>query len=171
MDLTGMMLRNANCTLRQVMDGTSHTILLAESAGRPYVYRKSGRVGELATNRVNGGGWCRPASDYGLDGSSTDGSTSPGPCAINCTNGADYVRGGDDKAAVPITIASVGVTPAVSIAYGTFSTSETFAFHPGGANIVFGDGSVHFVAEEVDLNTFSQLVTRKGGEVASLVLD
>ena len=171
-DTTGMLLRNAVCTLRHVLDGTSHTILLAESAGRPYVYRKGqGKVGELATNRVNGGGWCRPASDYGLDGSSSDGSTSPGPCAINCTNGADYVRGGDDKSAVPISIASVGVNPAVTIAYGTFSTSETFAFHPGGANIAFGDGSVHFLAEEVDLNTFSQLVTRKGGEVANIVLD
>ena len=106
-----------------------------------------------------------------LDGSRSDGSTSPGRCAINCTNGADYVRGGDDKSAVPISIASVGVNPAVTIAYGTFSTSETFAFHPGGANIAFGDGSVHFLAEEVDLNTFSQLVTRKGGEVANIVLD
>src|SRR5262249_20633343 len=129
--------------------GTSHTIMLAESAGRPFVYRKTGRVGDLTTNRVNGGGWCRPASDYGLDGSSEDGSTFPGPCAVNCTNGEDYLKGGSDMGVVPIAF------------YGTYSTSETFAFHPGGANVLMGDASVHFIAEGVDMRSFAAMVTRK----------
>src|SRR4051812_23788273 len=45
LDRTGMLLRNSVSTLRHVTDGTSNTILLAESAGRPYVYRKNGRAG------------------------------------------------------------------------------------------------------------------------------
>jgi len=159
-DATGMMLRNAVCTLRHVADGTSHTIMLAESAGRPFVYRKTSRFGELTANRVNGGGWCRPASDYGLDGCTEDGVTFPGPCAVNCTNGEDYLKGGSDMSAVPIPF------------YGTFSTSETFAFHPGGANILMGDASVHFVAEGVDMRSFAAMVTRKAADpVADGVLN
>jgi prepilin-type N-terminal cleavage/methylation domain-containing protein/prepilin-type processing-associated H-X9-DG protein len=155
-DLSPMMLRNTDATLRHVTDGTSHTILLAECAGRPYVYTKHGRVGDLSKNRVNGGGWCRPASEILLDGSSEDGTSFPGPCAINCTNGEDYLKGGtDDRGIVPLQH------------YGTNGTSETFAFHPGGANILFGDGSVHFLNEQIDIRVYARLVTRKGHEPIS----
>jgi prepilin-type N-terminal cleavage/methylation domain-containing protein/prepilin-type processing-associated H-X9-DG protein len=157
-DLSGMLLRNTVCTLKHVTDGTSHTILLAETAGRPYVYRKGARVGDLPTNRVNGGGWCRPASEFSLYGSSDDGTTFPGTCAINCTNGDDYLRGGtNDMSIVPLTLNS--------IAYGTDGTSETYAFHPAGANILFGDGSVQFLSEQISIRVYAKLVTRKGAEV------
>jgi prepilin-type N-terminal cleavage/methylation domain-containing protein/prepilin-type processing-associated H-X9-DG protein len=155
-DKRGMMIRNTVATLRHVTDGTSHTIMLAESAGRPYVWRASGRVGDLTTNRINGGGWCRPASEIGLDGSSYDGTTFPGPCAVNCTNGEDYLKGGsDDKGIVPLAF------------YGTNGTSETFSFHSAGANVLFGDGSVQLVSENVDIRVYARLVTRKGAEVIS----
>jgi prepilin-type N-terminal cleavage/methylation domain-containing protein/prepilin-type processing-associated H-X9-DG protein len=155
-DRTGMLLRNSNSTLRHVTDGTSKTILLAESAGRPYVYRNGAKVGELTSNRVNGGGWCRPASEIGLDGSTADGASFPGPCAINCTNGEDYLKGGsDDKSIVPLPF------------YGTNGTSETYAFHPGGANILFGDASVHFLQEGIDIRVYARMATRKGHEVVS----
>lgn len=155
-DKTGMLARNTISTLKHVSDGTSHTIMLAESAGRPFVWRASGRVGDLATNRLNGGGWCRAASDIGLDGSSYDGTTFPGPCAVNCTNGEDYLKGGsDDKSIVPLPF------------YGAYGTSETFAFHPAGANVLFGDGSVQLISENVDIRIYARLVTRKGGEVIS----
>ncbi|HTM55199.1 MAG TPA: DUF1559 domain-containing protein [Pirellulales bacterium] len=159
LDRTGMLLRNTVATLRHVTDGTSNTILLAESAGRPYVYRKAGRAGDLTANRVNGGGWCRPASEFGLMGSSEDGLQFPGACAINCANGEDYLKGGaDDKGIVPLTFGAP---------YGTNGTSATFAFHPGGANILFGDGSVHFLNDSINIRVYARLVTRKGGEVVS----
>ncbi|MEX2315583.1 MAG: H-X9-DG-CTERM domain-containing protein [Pirellulales bacterium] len=104
--------------------------------------------------RVNGGGWCRPASEFGLDGSSYDGATFPSPCAINCTNGEDI-----GTAAFPYPI------------YGSIGTSETFAFHPGGANILFGDASVHFLSEDIEIRTYAKMVTRKGHEVISEVLE
>jgi prepilin-type processing-associated H-X9-DG protein len=157
-DLTGMLLRNTVCTLKQVTDGTSHTIMLAESAGRPYVFRKGARVGDLTTNRINGGGWCRPASEFSLYGSSTDGVTFPGTCAINCANGDDYLRGGtSDMSIVPLTLSG--------IAYGTDGTGATFAFHPGGANLLMGDGSVQFTADTINIRVYARLVTRKGAEV------
>jgi prepilin-type N-terminal cleavage/methylation domain-containing protein/prepilin-type processing-associated H-X9-DG protein len=155
-DKTGMLLRNTNASLKHVTDGTSHTIMLAESAGRPFVYRSGGRVGELTSHRVNGGGWARPASEIGLDGSSYDGTTFPGPCALNCANGEDYLKaGGDDMGVVPLDF------------YGTNGTSETFAFHPSGANVLFGDGSVHFINEHVEIRVYARLATRKGNETVS----
>ena len=39
-----------------------------------------------------------------------------------------------------------------------------FAFHPGGAHTVFGDGSVKLIARDVTLRVFSALVTRAGNE-------
>ena len=65
-------------------------------------------------------------------GSTPDGATKPGPCAINCTN---------DR--------------------------EVYSFHPGGANAVFADGSVHFLKAGIDIRIFARLVTRAGGEVVS----
>ena len=132
-----------------ISDGTSNTILIAESAGRPTVYRRGVAVGDPQGNppvRVNGGGWARAASDFDLKGSSTDGSAFPGPCAINCTNGKD-----------------VGNTYPDPV-FGTNGTGETYAFHAQGANILFGDGSVRFVRQDIDVVTYAALVTRAGGE-------
>ena len=39
--------------------------------------------------------------------------------------------------------------------------------HPGGANFLFGDGSVRFIKESIDIATFRALGTRAGGEVVS----
>ncbi|MCA9181644.1 MAG: DUF1559 domain-containing protein, partial [Planctomycetales bacterium] len=38
-------------------------------------------------------------------------------------------------------------------------------FHPGGANILLCDGSVHFITESLDRDVFSGLVTKAGQEV------
>ena len=40
--------------------------------------------------------------------------------------------------------------------------------HTGGANFVFMDGHVDFIADSVDINLYRNLSTREGGEVASL---
>jgi prepilin-type N-terminal cleavage/methylation domain-containing protein/prepilin-type processing-associated H-X9-DG protein len=47
------------------------------------------------------------------------------------------------------------------------ANDEIFSYHPGGANVLFGDGSVKFVKESVAVITLRQLVTLKGGEVVS----
>jgi prepilin-type N-terminal cleavage/methylation domain-containing protein/prepilin-type processing-associated H-X9-DG protein len=44
---------------------------------------------------------------------------------------------------------------------------EVFSFHPGGANAVFADGSVHFLKSSMTLRILAALVTRDGGEVVS----
>src|SRR5262249_29582287 len=44
---------------------------------------------------------------------------------------------------------------------------EVYSFHPGGANVVFADGRVHFLKTTIDIRVFARLVTRAGGEIIS----
>jgi prepilin-type N-terminal cleavage/methylation domain-containing protein/prepilin-type processing-associated H-X9-DG protein len=149
-DGKGLLPKNEKPRLRDATDGLSHTIMYAESAGRPYLYRQGKQIGDLSSFRVNAGGWCRPASDFSVDGSSYDGATSPGPCAINCTNGEDFAN-----------------APFPHPYYGTEGTAEAYAFHTGGANVVFGDGSVRLISADINIREFARLVTRAGGEITA----
>ena len=142
--------------MRDCLDGTSKTIAVAESAGRPLVYRGRRRAddstGAFPARRVNAGGWVRPASDFAIDGSTPDGTgfgdTAGVSVALNGTNGE-----------------SVETAPYRGPIYGTEGTGEAFAFHPGGANFTFGDASVRYLASDVSLRVFAALVTRAGGEI------
>jgi prepilin-type processing-associated H-X9-DG protein len=148
----GVLPKNNQPRLADVTDGLSNTIIYGESAGRPYVYRRgSQKFGSLPNNRTNAGGWSRPASDFSVDGSTYDGVSSPGPCAVNCTNGED-----------------VGSSPFPHPYYGTEGTSEAFAFHPNGAMFAFADGSVHFISQDILIREFARLVTRADGGTVQL---
>jgi prepilin-type processing-associated H-X9-DG protein len=128
-------LRNSQLTphfltrLADITDGASQTILITEHAGRPTLWR-AGRLvpGTYAVVAA----WVGGTLTFG-QGSSPDGATQPGPCAINCTN---------DR--------------------------EVYSFHPGGANTVFADGSLHFLNAGIDIRIFARLVTYAGGEVATI---
>jgi prepilin-type N-terminal cleavage/methylation domain-containing protein/prepilin-type processing-associated H-X9-DG protein len=67
----------------ELTDGTSQTILLAEDAGRPRLWR-AGQPGPDQT--VQGAPWAGFNTGIILQGSTADGTERPGPCAINCTN-------------------------------------------------------------------------------------
>jgi prepilin-type processing-associated H-X9-DG protein len=45
------------------------------------------------------------------------------------------------------------------------NNSEVYSFHDSGANVVFADGSVHFLNSNMNLCLLAALVTRAGGEV------
>jgi len=146
--LPGILIRNDVATIAAVTDGLSNTVMVTESAGRPNVYRLGKQFGAPPTDRVNGGGWARPASDLVVKGSTLDGVSVPGPCPFNCTNGLDVNgRGFPD----PV--------------YGTDGTSEAFSFHVNGVNSLLGDGSVRFVTSGISIITWAALATRSGGEV------
>jgi prepilin-type N-terminal cleavage/methylation domain-containing protein/prepilin-type processing-associated H-X9-DG protein len=82
-DSQGVLQPNHMTRLSEITDGTSHTILLAEDAGRPRQWR-AGRSGD--DQLVEGGGWAAVNSGVILQGSAKDGTMRPGSCAINCTN-------------------------------------------------------------------------------------
>ena len=44
---------------------------------------------------------------------------------------------------------------------------EPYSFHPGGVNALFGDGSVHFIKDSVNLMAFRYLLSLNSGEVVS----
>ena len=46
-------------------------------------------------------------------------------------------------------------------------TDEMYSLHPGGANILMGDGSVRFIKQSINLRTWQALSSRAGGEVIS----
>jgi prepilin-type processing-associated H-X9-DG protein len=67
-----------------VTDGTSQTILVTECAGRPQLWRAGRAVPEAYVSPTNGA-WVAGTLIL-FQGSTPDGATRPGPCAINCTN-------------------------------------------------------------------------------------
>jgi prepilin-type N-terminal cleavage/methylation domain-containing protein len=138
--------------LKNATDGLSKTIALVESAGRPHKVIR-GRIinGDVGTpaGRVNGGGWCRPASDLAFKGQRADGSAvgSSAEQAINVTNGE-----------------SVDTATFKGSTYGSEGTSDPYSFHPGIVNAVMGDGSVRTINDNVSIRVFAAMVTRAGNE-------
>jgi prepilin-type processing-associated H-X9-DG protein len=128
-NLKGVMVQNSMTRRRDITDGLSNTLLLAEDAGRPrqWLLRQAG-----PDQTIRGGPWVGATNPISVWGSTPDGVSRPGPCALNCSN--------DD---------------------------EIYSFHPGGANTVFADGSVHFLQTGLTIRILARLVTRAGGEVVS----
>jgi prepilin-type N-terminal cleavage/methylation domain-containing protein/prepilin-type processing-associated H-X9-DG protein len=82
--------------------------------------------------------WANPETQLVIGGCQPSGSTKgtvPGPMAINCTNSAGHFM------------------------------NQVYSFHSQGANVVFADGSVHFLQQSLKLDLLIALVTRGYGEV------
>ena len=47
------------------------------------------------------------------------------------------------------------------------ASQEPFAFHPGGCNVLFGDGSVKFLRESTNVLVLRKIISAAGGEVTS----
>jgi prepilin-type N-terminal cleavage/methylation domain-containing protein len=148
----GFLPKNAALTFSDITDGLSNTIAIFESGGRPLVYRRGPvLVANSPTNAyVNGGGWCRPASDILFYGSDKTGTTTPG-IYINRTNGIDVSASAYGATGYPV--------------YGTEGTSLPFGFHVSGLNVLLGDGSVKFLDEDVNIGIVGALITRNKAAV------
>ena len=78
----GVLNQNHLTRIAEITDGTSQTILITEHAGRPTLWR-AGRP--VSWTYAISAAWVAGTLTFG-QGSSADGTTKPGPCAINCTN-------------------------------------------------------------------------------------
>ncbi len=80
-------------SVSQITDGLSNTILIAEDANRPEYWVKGRRVTDLippfggdGPGIATGGVWADHQKGFGIEGTSPDGNTLIGECAINCNN-------------------------------------------------------------------------------------
>jgi prepilin-type processing-associated H-X9-DG protein len=157
---------NTQHNFSQIKDGLSNTLAVVESAGRPYLYQKGVSKGNTISPQasaigVNGGGWARPASDFSFGAASKDGTqTGPtlasltGAVAINATNGGEALSQYDTAAGTPN--------------YFVYGSSQPYSFHTAGANVLFGDGRVQLISNEVTVPVFAALVTVSGSTAEAI---
>ena len=150
-------LKQGKTAIAEITDGTSNTIMIAEDAGRdprsisPYT-RGGGNAPNPGINVYNPADaslplrfwrWAEADNSFGVSGQVNN----PNAALDNC--GTPWQT----------TCAVAGNNAG--------NNDEIFSFHPGGANAVFGDGSVRFLKSTTNILVLRQIVTLNGGEVVS----
>jgi prepilin-type processing-associated H-X9-DG protein len=123
-----------------VTDGTSNTMMLAECAGRNrrFILGREVSAPEVPEATWTNGPWANPNTRINIGG--FDPSWRPGQPLP--ANGPCVVNCINDK--------------------------EIYAFHSGGANVVFGDGSVRFLKQTITVDIVLSLLTRARGETVAM---
>jgi len=80
----GVMRVNETQRFAEITDGLSNTMWICEDAGRPTVYRARK---QRFTGRRAGSSVLDRENEYILHGFNAAGTSNPGPCHMNCTNG------------------------------------------------------------------------------------
>ncbi len=156
------LLKQGKTAIAEVTDGTSNTIAIGEDAGRderytsPYVMLDtSSAASSQGDGRGNGPysptaarrfwRWIDPDAGFGVSG------------APNNKFRPMYEQ-------MPY-----GPTPGPLNTRGNNAgaNDELFSFHSGGVNCLFGDGSVKFIKDSINVVTLRSIVTASGGEVVS----
>ncbi len=126
--------------IASILDGTSNTLMVAEDSARPVGYNGKRQVYSSGGKPVDGV----------LNGAPGGGGAWGDPYTYAHLDGA---QGRDNGRR--------GGTCMVNCT----SDNEIYSFHPGGANILFADGSVRFLKESANVQVIVALVTRGLGEV------
>lgn len=143
-DKLGGMLTDVSNPIRKVSDGLSKTFMFFESAGRPGNYVKGVLKGEMQVNYSR---------------SSSNPATPTVTIPHRDTQWADdrvYALWGNpfDPAICPITAIM-----------NCDNFSEIYSFHPGGAQFLFGDGSVSYLGEDLNIDTFISMFTASADDI------
>jgi prepilin-type N-terminal cleavage/methylation domain-containing protein/prepilin-type processing-associated H-X9-DG protein len=81
----GLLEANTRTRTTQVSDGLSNTLVIVERGGGPATYRAGNFISSTGGDNI----WADSDGYISLDGSTPDGVTKPGPCAMNCYNNDD----------------------------------------------------------------------------------
>jgi prepilin-type N-terminal cleavage/methylation domain-containing protein/prepilin-type processing-associated H-X9-DG protein len=173
------LLKQGSTRIAEATDGLSNTVAFAEDSGRdpryltPYTENWYNGVitlqAYLATANPNDLGpsdgftgnrrawrWAEPDSAFGISGTP------------NNTNGNINAIGNLGGAMVDIVHeATPWPTSGASAGSQAGNNEELSSWHPGGANVLFGDGHVAFLKNSINPLTMRGLVTLSGGEVLS----
>jgi len=157
------LLKDGKTMISEIVDGTSNTIAFVECAGRDERFTSQYTEGQYPFVRGSGpaGGasaphrfwrWADPGNAFGTSGQPNN-KYKPAFCPQgpwtpvgSCTNPAD-------GSAIPGNQAG--------------ANEEPFSFHSGGVNALFGDGSVRFIKDSINLAAFRGILTLNGGETVS----
>jgi prepilin-type N-terminal cleavage/methylation domain-containing protein/prepilin-type processing-associated H-X9-DG protein len=140
-------------TVRQVSDGTSHTLLLLEMRQAPTGGPSEGNAGIDRRGRL----WIPANSTHQI-------STLLLPNSGPCGNGSlvdDKLGCGNDLASC-LAHSIVPCTPHGTAAQYTLASRSR---HPGGVNVSLCDASVQFVSDDVDIQIWRGFGSRAGDEV------
>jgi prepilin-type processing-associated H-X9-DG protein len=159
---------NMRTPLVKITDGTSNTIMIAEDAGQPQSYvlgRAVSTVRPPGKNVIKTQGIGTPTPDWGW--------ADPGfAYSINgCDPTNGYVIQHDGPNAGLVSDGGNGFTKpsGTPVFINGNNNGELYSFHLGGANVVFADGSVHFLTANMTPAAFAALVTARGGEVNNAI--
>ncbi|MDR3634759.1 MAG: DUF1559 domain-containing protein [Isosphaeraceae bacterium] len=137
-DVRGLLHGNNARRFADNTDGTSNTIMVSEDAGRPNFYLKGGQITYGTSIPWYNGGTAPTEANQGSGAGWAD-------------YNSEFYTDGDGS----------------NQHTNWSSNNEVYAFHPGGANHVFADGSVHFIKATTAPSVFVSLISYNGGEVIS----
>lgn len=150
----GTLFANGRLTADQVLDGMSNTFLVGEQSGMMFDMDKDGEEIDL-----------RSAGPYG----SFIGANNRGfPCST-----CSQWLGGYPRAYNVTTIRHKLNTRTATFAAGMYKDGPNIAVqsaHPGGGQMLYGDGSVRFVRDSVSFEIFKSHAIRDDGVEAGVIL-
>jgi prepilin-type processing-associated H-X9-DG protein len=137
--------------ISQITDGTSQTMMIAEDAGRPTIFRSRLRIAQTTAVTADGWGWADTGNSGAIDGATND----PNPLTQYINSAAKST-----PPAYPTCVGCIG-----TCFINCLNDSEMFSFHAGGINVLFADGSVHFINESISAQSLGALLTRNAGDI------
>jgi prepilin-type N-terminal cleavage/methylation domain-containing protein/prepilin-type processing-associated H-X9-DG protein len=131
----GLFFRNSTMSLSGVIDGTSTTIAIGE---------RSHNLSYVTWTARSIGGWLGKTSP--IEGGTDQFNPSPEECWTQVLGPAGLEDGPR--------------TPGAPMAH----VEDYWSRHPGGVNVLFADGSVHFIKQSISPSVWRALATRSGQE-------